>query len=81
MNRIAFVLFSLVVVGLISFFVRAGIERTDPPQQTGPATPADHNIAGVHANCLGCHGDITGSHDAMFGSGNYSDCLSCHPQQ
>jgi hypothetical protein len=81
MNRVMFIVLSLVLVGLIGIFVRAGVERTDPPQQRGPATPAGHDITGVHANCLGCHGNITASHDERFGAGNYSDCLSCHPQQ
>lgn len=81
MSRTVFLAFALVVMGLLGFFVRAGIERADPPQQRGPATPATHDIAGVHANCLACHGNIVPSHNEMFGEGNYSDCLSCHPQQ
>ena len=81
MTRATFLVLAVVLMALVGFFVRAGIERTDPPQQTGPATPQAHDIQGIHANCLGCHGNITESHDAKFGAGNYSDCLSCHPQR
>jgi hypothetical protein len=81
MKRLTFIIFSVAVMALLGFYVRAGIDRTDPPQQTGPATPASHDVTGTHANCLACHSNITASHDERFGEGNYSDCLSCHPQQ
>jgi cytochrome c553 len=80
MNRMTFVILSLVLMGLVGFYVRAGLEQPEPAQR-GPATPANHDITGAHANCLGCHGNITASHDERFGAGGYSDCLSCHAQE
>lgn len=76
MNRTSFIVVALLLMAAVAFYVRAGIEPTDPPQQTGPATP--HAIDGAYADCLNCHGNITESHDAMFGEGEYDDCLSCH---
>ncbi|MDW7650131.1 MAG: hypothetical protein SCK29_01910 [Bacillota bacterium] len=81
MSRITFIILAVVVMALVGFYVRAGIEPTDPPQATGPATPAGHDITGAHANCLACHSNIVPSHDEKFGEGAYDDCLSCHPQE
>ena len=81
MSRTTFIIFAFVVMALVGLYVRAGIERTEPPQVSGPATPQSHNIQGAHANCLACHSAITASHNEMFGEGSYSDCLSCHPQR
>jgi hypothetical protein len=74
-----FIALALIVMGAIGFFVRAGIETTDPPQVTGPVTPGWHDVTGAHANCMNCHADIVPYHDEMFGEGNYDNCLGCHP--
>lgn len=80
MSRTVYILIVLLLMGLVGFYVRAGRDRTEPPAQMGPPTPASHDVSGAHANCLACHGNIVSSHDTMFGEGNYDDCLGCHPQ-
>ncbi|MCR3922102.1 MAG: hypothetical protein NUK65_06225 [Firmicutes bacterium] len=81
MKRTTFIILTVVIMALVGIYVRAGADRTDPPQTNGPATPASHDINGAHADCLNCHENITASHDERFGEGSYSDCLSCHQQE
>lgn len=77
MKPITFIILTIAIMALVGFYVRAGNDKTYPPQAVnGPATP--HEITGEYTNCLNCHSDITASHDERFGAGNYSECLSCH---
>ena len=81
MKRTTFIILAVVMMALGGIYLRAGVERTEPPQATGPATPASHDLDDTHADCLSCHAVIKSSHDQRFGEGNYSDCLSCHAQK
>ena len=54
MTRATFLVLAVVLMALVGFFVRAGIERTDPPQQTGPATPQAHDIQGIQIGRASC---------------------------
>lgn len=77
MKRATFVILAATLMLLVGIYVRAGVEQP-APQAQGPRVP--HSIQGME-NCLGCHGNIRASHDAMFGRGNYDKCLDCHRQQ
>ncbi|MBS4032393.1 MAG: hypothetical protein KGZ63_13375 [Clostridiales bacterium] len=77
-SRTIYLISVLVIMLLVGVYVRAGVDRTETPQVTGPVIT--HPVAG-RENCLACHGNITESHNAMFGPGNYNNCLNCHAEQ
>lgn len=78
MNRLTFMIITLVIMVAMAVYVRGGVEDELVP--ASPPTPRTHDIRGTHANCLGCHGNIVSSHEEMFGDGNFDNCLSCHQQ-
>ncbi|HHX74046.1 MAG TPA: hypothetical protein GX699_04000 [Firmicutes bacterium] len=78
MKRTTFILLALVLMALVGFYIRAGWDKAPKTPQGGDAPATPHETTGAYENCLACHGNITASHNELFGEGNYDDCLKCH---
>ena len=52
----------------------AAPEVEETPVEAANPIPADHDLEGIHANCLMCHSSLSGAHEGKTND----DCQTCH---